>query len=285
MSRVGRAVVTGLREAVGLLVDDGAVAIGVGVAVGLAALSAAPLGASDTVGWVLFGLVWAAMAISLRQASAAALLVRAEQVRFRLHPEGWPDRCDVGPADVAVAVGHPWAHRTDVSVVADDAELARLAVTALTRAVGPLVAAGRALAKVGSAALWAEVVDAFGLPVLHQCDLPVFDEVVARIHEALGAPGRPWRQIPDLRTADTPAGRAYLGRRAGCCLAYLCPEESDTDPADLDERHRAHLERFPERPGDPRYCTTCSMSELADCEQRQVFWLELENAQRAGASP
>ncbi len=68
MSRFGRAVVTGMREAVGLLVDDGAVALGVVIAVAVAAVLAAPLGAGDAVGWVLFALVWVALAMSLRRA-------------------------------------------------------------------------------------------------------------------------------------------------------------------------------------------------------------------------
>ncbi len=69
MSRVRDAVSTGLRAAVGLLVDDGAVALGVIFAVVVAALLAAALGAVDAVGWALFALVWAALAVSLCRAS------------------------------------------------------------------------------------------------------------------------------------------------------------------------------------------------------------------------
>ncbi|MCA1603992.1 MAG: hypothetical protein LC775_00565 [Acidobacteria bacterium] len=63
-SRVWGAVRTGTREAVGLLVDDGAVALGIVLAVAVAALLTS-LGAGDAVGWVLFVLVWAVLAISL----------------------------------------------------------------------------------------------------------------------------------------------------------------------------------------------------------------------------
>ncbi len=63
-SRVWSAVRTGTREAVGLLVDDGAVALGIVLAVAAAALLAL-LGVGDAVGWVLFVLVWAVLAISL----------------------------------------------------------------------------------------------------------------------------------------------------------------------------------------------------------------------------
>ncbi|HEX2301428.1 MAG TPA: hypothetical protein VHH34_23500, partial [Pseudonocardiaceae bacterium] len=62
--RIWGAVATGTREAVGLLVDDGAVALGIILAVAAAALLAW-LGMGDVIGWVLFILVWAALAISL----------------------------------------------------------------------------------------------------------------------------------------------------------------------------------------------------------------------------
>ncbi|MGH4026994.1 MAG: hypothetical protein ACRDRV_20670 [Pseudonocardiaceae bacterium] len=64
--RVWGAVATGTREAVGLLVDDGAVALGIAVAVAVAALLAS-LDIGDTTGWVLLILVWAALAVSLRR--------------------------------------------------------------------------------------------------------------------------------------------------------------------------------------------------------------------------
>lgn len=72
MNRVGAAVWAGIREAFGLLVDDGAVAVGILVAVGVAALLSADvlLGAGDAVGWALFALVWLALAVSLRRARA-----------------------------------------------------------------------------------------------------------------------------------------------------------------------------------------------------------------------
>lgn len=63
-----RTLVTALREVVALFVDDGALALGVLIAVGIAALLAGPLGAGEGLGWVLFGLVWAAIGISLGRA-------------------------------------------------------------------------------------------------------------------------------------------------------------------------------------------------------------------------
>ncbi len=64
------------REAIGLLVDDGAVAVGILAAVGVAVLLSFSglLGSGDAIGWVLFTLVWLALAVSLRRA------------RSRLHP-------------------------------------------------------------------------------------------------------------------------------------------------------------------------------------------------------
>ncbi len=65
-----KAVMTAGREAFALLVDDGAVAVGILLAVGAAALLSIPalLGSGDAVGWTLFALVWLALAVSLRRA-------------------------------------------------------------------------------------------------------------------------------------------------------------------------------------------------------------------------
>jgi hypothetical protein len=228
------------------------------------------------VGWYAGGI---AEAVGFAYATgAAALLPDPAGLRFRVHPDGWPDRADPAAREVAVAAGHAWAGQPGVRVVADDAALAALVVGALTAAVDPIVRACRTLAKVGTTALWTEVGDGFGLPVLHRPALPVAEEVVRRLQEAVRTPRRPWRQVPDLRAARVPAGWAYLGRKAGCCLSYQCPDEPAPDPAEVDERTRAHDERFP--PDGPRYCSTCSLRDLAGCEQRQEFWLEQERACR-----
>jgi len=47
---------------------------------------------------------------------------------------------------------------------------------------------------------------------------------------------------------------------------------------------RAYRERFPSRPDEPRYCSTCSLRDLVDCEDRQRFWLEQERAARLAGS-
>ena len=73
MSAVLKAIMTAGREAFGLLVDDGAVAVGILLAVGAAAVLSIPvlLGSGDAVGWALFALVWLALAVSLRRARSA----------------------------------------------------------------------------------------------------------------------------------------------------------------------------------------------------------------------
>lgn len=213
--------------------------------------------------------------------ASAALLLRPGAARFRLHPDGWPDRVDPGPVRVAVVDGHPWAGQPGVQVVGGDTALAAAAVAALTAAAEPLVDACRGLARVGRSALWSEVADSFGLPVLFQLDLPVDSLVVERLLEAVRSPGRPWRKVPDLRAARTDDGLIYLGRKGGCCLAYQCPADPEPDPAELDERGRAYRERFPGRDGEPRYCSTCSLRDLEECEERQLFWLEQERVARA----
>ncbi|MDQ4011784.1 MAG: hypothetical protein M3228_14090 [Actinomycetota bacterium] len=70
MSSVLRAITAAGREAFGLLVDDGAVAVGILVAVGVAALLSISglLGSDEVIGWALFMLVWLALAVSLRRA-------------------------------------------------------------------------------------------------------------------------------------------------------------------------------------------------------------------------
>ena len=212
-------------------------------------------------------------------AASAALLLPAGAARFRLHAGGWPERTDPGTAAVAVTAGHPWAGQPGVRVVRDEAAVAALAVGTLTTAAGPIVAACRTLAKVGTAGLWAEVADGFGLAVLHQLDLPVDSAVVDRLQRALHTPQRPWRRVPDLRAAHGPDGWAYLGRRGGCCLAYQCPPGPEVDLDALDARMRAWYTRFPLGEG-PRYCSTCSLRDLAGCEERQAFWLAQERAAR-----
>ena len=237
-------------------------------------------------------------------AAAAGLLLDSARLRLRLHPDGWVDQVDplgsaapvgstgsagsylaprstvdAGPT-VAVAAGHPWAGLPGVLVVADEHEVARLAVKALTVAVEPLVEGCRTLARVGRTSLWAEVADGFGLPLLMQPELPVDPAAVRRLQSGLRAEGALWRRRPDLRVDHNGRNADYLGRKGGCCLAYQCTDNSAIDLDSLDPQSRAFEERFPTGPGEPRFCSTCSLRELGDCEDRQLFWLRSEREAR-----
>lgn len=77
---------------------------------------------------------------------------------------------------------------------------------------------------------------------------------------------------PQVRVVDTASGPAYLGRKGGCCLAYQLPRAEPDPDEESSQEHRAYLEAFPPEDG-PRYCTTCSLRDLTDCENRQVWWL------------
>jgi len=215
-------------------------------------------------------------------AASAALLVRPGRARFGLDGGGYPDRVDPGPVGIAVSIGHPWAGQAGVEVVIGEPELATTAVEALVAASEPVVTACRGLARVGRPGLWAEVADGFGLAVLSRSDLPVAGEVVERIRRAVRTTGCPWRRVPDLRVAPTRSGPAYLGRKGGCCLSYQC---RPVEPQAVTAGERAFRTRFPCDPGEPRYCSTCSLRDLSGCEQRQVFWVEHERAQRSVRQP
>ena len=212
--------------------------------------------------------------------AAAALLLDGDAVCWRMNPGGWPDLVDPAGASVAVAAGHPWSGLPGVVTMDDDAAVARLAVLTLTAVAEPLVLACRRLARVGATTLWAEVADRFALAVLFDPDLPVRPDAVHRVQLGLAAPGARWRQTPELRVSDDGDRPDYLGRKAGCCLAYQCPPGPDLDLDAFGEKDRAYYLRFPPS-AEPRYCTTCPLRDLGDCEDRLAFWLQLER----GAQP
>lgn len=196
--------------------------------------------------------------------AGAGLLLDPATLRWRVAAGGWPDRVDLGSPDVVVPAGHPWSGQPGVQTVPDDATVAARAVAALTTVLDPVVDALRRLARVGRTALWTEIGDGFGLPVLHHPTLPVSADAVARLRAALGAPGAPWRKVPQLRVGRAEHGPVYLGRKAGCCLAHQTQPPVD---------------------GRPDGCSTCSLRDLADCEDRQRRWHVEHRTDRGWAVP
>jgi hypothetical protein len=111
--------------------------------------------------------------------------------------------------------------------------------------------------------------------------IPVEPEVVESLAVAVRTRGAPWKSYPSLRIADGANGAVYIAQKGGCCLAYTRPPEPAPNPEELDPAYRLYVERFPEGT-DRRYCTTCSLRDAADCEARELFWLEC--VQRASAA-
>jgi hypothetical protein len=135
---------------------------------------------------------------------------------------------------------------------------------------------------VGRRALWAEIADAFGTALAFDPHLPVDPAALARLDAALDAPTAPWGKRPRLGIGDSDAGPLYLMQRAGCCLAYQGQDEAPLpSPDELTPDLRAYREAFPISPGEPRYCSTCSLRDPADCDARRTFWVERQRAAAA----
>jgi hypothetical protein len=120
-----------------------------------------------------------------------------------------------------------------------------------------------------------------GTAVVLSPSIPVEQDVVDSLAAAVRTRGAPWTNYPTLRIADAVLGSVYVAQKGGCCLAYTRPPEPAPTPGQLGDPNRSYLERFPLEP-DRRYCTTCSLRDFADCEARQLFWLEC--LQRAAAT-
>lgn len=168
-------------------------------------------------------------------------------------------------------------------MVPDDATVLKRSVASLVALATPIVEVCRSLAKVGRAGLWNEVADDLGMALAHQVRVPVDDDMIAALGAALAQPDTPWTKTPRLAFAPSDhLGRAHIAQKGGCCLAYTGHLE-EPDPAELDEDHRAYLERFPRQPDQPRYCSTCTFRNFEDCTDRQLYWLEQRYAVAAAA--
>ena len=229
-------------------------------------------------------------------ATVDAGFVIDDTVRWHQHPDGWIDRVTLGQPGVLVTVDHPWRDQPGVTTVAGDA-ISQVAIERLVDVLTPVIDVCHDLGRTGRVGLWNEVADGLGLSVAHCHGVPVRSDVIETLVRAVRTPGVPWRATPSLRIVNTEGGPVYIGQKGGCCLAYTCPDGTDTDTdqtnaahdhdhvddhdqdeADLASEHRAYLERFPEQPGEPRYCTTCKFRDRGDCEQRQLFWIERQTA-------
>jgi hypothetical protein len=204
----------------------------------------------------------------------AGVLLDPDTVRLRLDAEGWVDRVDVTACTVVVTDDHPWAGLPGVQVAANHEELVARTVTSLIECLVPVVETVRGLAKVGARALWAEISDALGLCLTYQPHVPVQQDSVDRLSQALTRDGVPWRSTPTLRVAQAPWGPAYLGQKAGCCLAYQRPAP---EPVPVEQQHpdqRAFEQAFPLEQSPDRFCGTCSLRDRPGCEARQLWWLQ-----------
>ncbi|PWJ47722.1 hypothetical protein SAMN06264364_13525 [Quadrisphaera granulorum] len=216
--------------------------------------------------------------------TGAGVLAGTGSCRLRFNPGGWPERVDLRGSTILVPNGHAWAECPGVEVAPVE-ELLRRTRDALVAVASPFVTALRPLGKVGATSLWAEVADDVGLCLTHAPGLDVTDDMVSRLAALLDLPGSPWKARPDVRAAPVEGGRGCLARKAGCCLAYLVPEETRTDDdGDPPARHQAWAARFPAASDPkPRTCSTCSLRELADCEERQRAWFEIDRQFSGGA--
>lgn len=230
-------------------------------------------GVAEAVGW---GLV----------AGGAGFVVDPASVVYGLHEEGWVVDVGVDGATVVDRV-HPWAGLAEVEVVDDAEQVVARAVSALVTAVEPVIRACRSLAPVGSAGLWNEVGDALGGVLAYQVLLPVSEQRADVLRRAVEQPGVPWRATPVLATGRSALlGVVDMVQKGGCCLAYTqAPDEDSGEDGHADDAdHAAFLEAFPPVPGEPEWCSTCSLRPFADCEARQVFWLERRHGRPAEVS-
>ncbi len=170
----------------------------------------------------------------------AALIVDPSKVRFRLHPEGWPEHVD--PA------GSPTAGSADEDI--------RRAVHALVDFCEPLITACRAMAAVGRTGLWNEVGDRLAMALAYQVARPVDPSMVAMLEAAWGVPDTPWRARPRLGFARSSVlGTVHVAQKGGCCLSHTAPGD-----------------------GRSPYCEHCPFRSPEACDAAQVAWLEQAHA-------
>lgn len=213
--------------------------------------------------------------------AGAAFCADADQVRFDLHAEGWPQEVRPGGA-IVVDASHPWAGRPGVEVVEDPFAVLDRAVRSLVQVATPIIDACRALAPVGRVGLWNEVGDALACVLSYQSFLPADATALVVLDAAVSWPGPPWKARPRLGFAASELlGPVAVAQKGGCCLAYTrdrsCDDHHGGD-GEPDPEQVARDDRFPDHPAQPSYCSTCSFRDPADCDARQVLWRERHTA-------
>jgi hypothetical protein len=208
------------------------------------------------------------------------VLVRLAQpgaLRVLRDPKGWYEDVCLAHASAIVAADHPWAHRDDVAVVADQAALELAAIAEIVEACTPLVDAIATRSGRGRAGLWAQVADGVGYVPHLLGDLapPVGARVAAAATaRLLATPGAPWKHVPRFWMAESSENPVLVTHRGSCCLYYRWERPAGDEPAEeaLDAVHRAYRERF----GDdaPHYCSTCMFRKPDDVQARVVFTAE-----------
>ena len=201
--------------------------------------------------------------------AGVGLLVDAARVRWTVHPEGWPQSIDLGaPAQATGPLE----------------DVLEPVVAALVVAAEPIVDACHGLAPVGRPGLWNEVGDGLGCALTDEETGTVTPAMLAVLDAAVRSPAARWRARPSLRFARSTLGPLHVVQKGGCCLAYTRPHWPDPPPELLGPAERAYRDRFPPRPGERHYCSTCSFRDAADADARQVCWRELVRAERAAAT-
>jgi len=213
------------------------------------------------------------------------VVVRASRpgvLEVLVHPEGWPGDARLAAPAVAVAARHPWAGRAGVEVLADGQGdgLAAEAAAEIRRAGEALVEALARRSGRGRIGLWAQVADCVGWTAAELRRVAAEVDPQAAIHATralLDAPGAPWRQTPDLWTAEMAGGREIVTHRGSCCLHYRCDHDAAEERHDPDP---AVVARFGDQ--GPRYCSTCLHRHPAEVEARRRFHREREQAAASG---
>ncbi len=231
-------------------------------------------------GWYA-GAAATVVGVGLATARAGFLLDPAA-VRWRVVPEGWPERTLLDAPRVLVAPGHRWAERSGVEVVADPDDLLTRTVSALVAFATPIVHACTQLAKVKPVKLWDEVADGMACALSHRLEPVVTPDMIDVLDRAVRVPGTPWRNRARLELrADPLLGTVHIAQKGGCCLAFTNPRGPLPPIEELDEDQRAWRERFPPPETGKRYCGTCTFRPAAECDERQLFWLHRHAERRA----